>query len=139
MLKTISAALLLLVAQASSALATTYTVHPTEGQYIRYEIALEQFFSLPEIAPDAGKYFRTSDRQRRFDGQFLCSMLTGYPTDEYLNSQLNEHRLLYKDPQQLRNENIYSLGVAAAAINTICTEHRADLMDFVQNYQQNQK
>jgi hypothetical protein len=139
MFKTISAVLLLLVSQATSALAVTYTVHPTESQYIRYEIALEQFFSLPEIAPDAGKYFGTSDRQRRFDGQFLCTMLTGYPTDEYLNSILSEHRILYSDPQQLRNENIYSLGVAAAAINTICTEHRASLMDFVQKYQQNQK
>jgi hypothetical protein len=135
MFKTISAALLLLATQATSALAVTYTVHPTESQYIRYEIALEQFFSLPEIAADAGKYFRTSDRQRRFDGQFLCSMLTGYPTDEYLSSQLSEHRILYSDPQQLRNENIYSLGVAAAAINTICTEHRASLIDFVENYQ----
>ena len=138
MFKTISATLVMLF-QASSALAVTYTVYPTEAQYIRYKIALEQFFSLPEIAPDAGKYFRTSDRQRKFDGQFLCTMLTGYSVQDYLTGELKEHRLLYSNPQQLRNENIYSLGVAAAAINTICTEHRASLMDFVEGYQQNQK
>ena len=67
-------------------------------------------------------------------------MLTAYSTKEYLTSELERHGLLYEnDPQQLRNENAYSLGVAAAAIDTMCTEHKASLMDFVQKYQQNQR
>ncbi|MBW4685237.1 MAG: hypothetical protein KME40_09090 [Komarekiella atlantica HA4396-MV6] len=140
MFKTISAALVL-VTQASSVLAATpYPVYPTEIQYIRYEIALEKFFSLPNIAADAGKYFRTSDSQRRYDGKALCSMLTAYSTEEYLTSELERHGLLYEnDPQRLRNENAYTLGVAAAAIDTMCTDKRASLMDFVQKYQQNQR
>jgi glycine/D-amino acid oxidase-like deaminating enzyme len=135
MLKTISAVLVLLASQTPMLAATPLPVYPTEIQYIKYENALEQFFSLPAIAPNAGKYLRTSDSQRRRDGQLLCSILTAYSTDEYLTNELERHRLLYNDPQQLRNENAYTLGVAAAAIDTICTEHRASLLDFVQKYQ----
>ena len=72
MFKTISVALTLLVTQVSVLAATPYPIYPTEAQYIKYEIELEQFFSLRAIAPDAGKYFRTSDRQRRHDGKMLC-------------------------------------------------------------------
>ncbi|MBW4478604.1 MAG: hypothetical protein KME54_17530 [Tolypothrix brevis GSE-NOS-MK-07-07A] len=135
MFKTISATLLLLASLASSALAgTPYPIYPTQTQYIRYEIELEQFFT--NFAADGGKYFRTSDRQRRRDGQLLCSMLTAYSAEEYLTSSLERHRLLYKDSQQLRSENAYTLGVATAAIDTICTEYRAGFVDFVQKYQQ---
>ena len=136
MFKSISAALVLLVVQTSSVLAVTpFSVYPTEAQYIKYETELEQFFSTL-ATKDAGEYIRISDSQRRFDGKVLCSMLTAFSTEEYLTSELERHRLLY-DAQELRNKNAYTLGVAAAAIDTICTEHRASLIDFVQKYQPN--
>ncbi len=135
MFKTISAAMVVLVVQSGNVLAATpYPIYPTEGQYIRYEIELSQFFSSAGI--DASKYSRTSDRGRRHDGQILCSMLTAYSIEEYLGGELERYRLLYSGTQRLKTESVYSLGVAAAAIDTICTEHRASLMDFMEKYRQ---
>ncbi|OKH14825.1 hypothetical protein NIES592_08080 [Fischerella major NIES-592] len=132
MLKAVSVALALLI-PAPALAGELYFVRPDESQYIKYEIELKQFFTN-FAAEDAGKYLRTSDSQRRRDGQLLCTMLTAYPTEEYLTSVLERHRLLYDDPQKLRSEIAYSLGVAAAAIDAMCTEHRASLMDFFENY-----
>jgi hypothetical protein len=132
-LKTVSVVLALLIPVPALAIKQL-----TEAQYIKYEIKLEQFFSSPQLEGKTGTYLRTSDIERRVDGYLTCRMLTKMTTEEYLTSELNRHRTLYGDnPQKLDNEIAYTLGVAGSAVDAMCTEHRASLLDFVQKYQQN--
>ncbi|MBN3908571.1 MAG: hypothetical protein HWQ35_19125 [Nostoc sp. NMS1] len=136
MLKTVAVALALLI-PVSALAAEPYSVNLTENQYIQYEIELKQFFSTPILAKNAGKYLRASNAERRAEGQMTCSLLTAFTTEKYLVTQFEIHRTQYgDDPQKLDDEIAYTLGVTAAAIDTMCTEHRAELMDFFANFKQ---
>ncbi|MHC5936997.1 hypothetical protein [Nostoc sp.] len=136
MLKTVAVALALLIPVPALA-AESYLVHPTESQYIQYEIELKQFFNTSILAKNAGKYLRTSDAERRWEGQVTCSLLTAYSTEKYLTLTFEKHQELYSDnPQKLNDEIAYSIGVTASAIDTMCTEHRAELMDFLADFKQ---
>ncbi|NDJ25993.1 hypothetical protein GS682_31320 [Nostoc sp. B(2019)] len=43
----------------------------------------------------------------------------------------------YSDnPQKLNDEIVYNVGVTASVIDTMCTEHRAELLDFLANLKQ---
>jgi hypothetical protein len=106
-----------------------------EYQYQKYEIQLEQFFSDPNI-PN-GKYLRKSDRQRRFDGRLTCMYLETRTVKEYLdgNAQINRALLdktsYFKNEKEFYDEMAYTLGVTSAAVDSLCTENRAGLMDFM--------
>jgi len=136
MLKAVAVALALLIPIPAFAI-EPYSVDLTESQYVQYEIKLKQFFSTPLLAKNAGKYLRSSNAERRAEGQMTCSLLTAYTTEKYLITQFAIHRTQYGDnPQKLDDEIAYTFGVTSAAIDTMCTEHRAELMDFFANFKQ---
>jgi hypothetical protein len=60
-------------------------------------------------------------------------MLTAYSVGEHLRLTLGSYEIIYRDnPKKHQEESAYTLGVATAAIDSICTEHRAELIDFVE-------
>ena len=137
MLKTVAVALALLIPVPALAI-EPYVIHPTESEFVQYEARLEQFFNIPIFSKGegAGKYLRTSNAERRRDGQVVCSMLTAHSTEEYLTRSFEKYQALYFDnPQKLDDEVVYTVGVTTAAIDTMCTEHRAELQDFFANKQ----
>lgn len=77
---------------------------------------------------------RTSDAERRIDGQVSCSILNKYSLEQFLKVRLASCRALYSNnPQKQDDESAYIIGVTTAAIDTMCTEHRAELIDFFES------
>jgi hypothetical protein len=60
----------------------------------------------------------------------LCFFLESEDPAKYLSSQIRINGYLHKD-KRLNAEIAYSIGIAAAAVDSLCTENRGGFMDFV--------
>jgi hypothetical protein len=129
MLKNIVLTGVLSLSTALPVLAKPYPVYPTESEFLRYEYGLASFFSTVQ---QNSIYIRKSDRQRRFDGQIVCGMLTDYSVGKYLSARIGIIQALYREnPKKMADELAYLFGVTASAIDNMCSENRAEFIDFV--------
>ncbi|MFO0054168.1 MAG: hypothetical protein ACK53Q_14685 [Dolichospermum sp.] len=132
MLKNIVLTGVLSLSTALPVLAKPYPVYPTESEFLRYEYGLASFFNNSSTAQHNSIYIRKSDRQRRFDGQIVCGMLTDYSVGKYLSIRIGIIQALYREnPKKMTDELAYLFGVTASAIDNMCSENRAEFMDFV--------
>lgn len=132
MLKNIVLTGVLSLSTALPVLAKPYPVYPTESEFLRYEYGLASFFNNSSTAQHNSIYIRKSDRQRRFDGQIVCGMLTDYSVGKYLSIRIGIIQALYREnPKKMADELAYLFGVTASAIDNMCSENRAEFIDFV--------
>jgi hypothetical protein len=109
----------------------------SEYQYVRYENLLSSFFSTPDGLAYSAKYARTSDYQRRTDAKLLCFRLERYTVSQHITFYSEINQLLYKnDSKRMAEENFYLAGVAVSAVEALCTENRASMMDWVDEINQ---
>ena len=107
-------------------------VYPTEKQLWMYEFKLATFFSNPEMAKRNGAYLRKSDSQRRKDGQLACGLINDTSVAAYIAGELKIIESSYgNNPKRETDETAYLLGVTIAAIDSMCSENRAELIDLL--------
>lgn len=117
-------------------LASKYVIEPTEYQLRNFDNRLEQYFNASDNAPFSETYLRKSDRKRRSDGVVFCSLLTDYSVEDQLVGFIKINLTESKgDQKKFLDETAYTIGVAAAAADTLCTEYRSDFIDFSKKIQ----
>ena len=113
-----------------------YPYQANEEELIKYEARLKEFFSIPPLGNTPRKYLETDRIQRGVDAQNTCAMLSIYKLNTYMSMRLQEHKASYSDNQRLEEAIAYTFGVTIAAIDSICTEHDAQLQEFLHEIKQ---
>ena len=117
-------------------LALERVIEPTEYQLRNFDRRLEQYFDAPGIVPSSDAYLRKSDESRRSDGVVFCSLLADFSLETQLIGLIRINlRESNGDQKKFTNEFAYTIGIAAAAVDTLCTEYRSDFIDFSQKIQ----
>ncbi|MBE9056606.1 hypothetical protein [Sphaerospermopsis sp. LEGE 08334] len=108
---------------------------PTEVQFLRYEMDLASFFMSESTILNTGAYARKTKRERRRDGYIACVLLQEYAVVDHFYFVFSA---IYKnhqgDDKRLAEEVAYALGVTTSAVDNICIQHRAELMDWFAKY-----
>jgi hypothetical protein len=116
--------------------APVLALEPTEYQFRNFDRRLEQWFDVPSNIPLSETYLRKSDQRRRSDGFVFCSLLADSPLELQLIRLINiNFRNTNGNEKKFADEFAYTLGLATAAVDTLCTEYRSDLLDFSQKIQ----
>jgi len=132
MLRNIFLTGVLLLCGALPALAVPRAIFPTESEFLRYEYRLADFFYDSDTHRSDGVDIRKSDDDRRLDGQVTCGMLTEYSVREYLSIRVSIINKDYSNnPKRRADELAYLFGVTASAIDSLCTQNRAEFVDLV--------
>jgi hypothetical protein len=134
MLKQLKQLLLLALVPALMPTGQVWDFLKTEVRFMQYQVKLAGFFSMQEPSNHRAVYHRKSLRQRRRDGELLCNSLNNkvYTVESYSESQYAIHKSLYaNDPQRFEEESTYKVGVVVTAVNTICTQHQQQLINYL--------
>ena len=111
-------------------------IEPTEYQLRNFDRRLEQYFDDPDLVPSSETYLRKSDEKRRTDGVVFCSVLAHYSVEDQLTGGIRiNFRDAEGDEKKFTNDFAYTIGIATAAVDTLCTEYRSDFIDFSKKIQ----
>jgi hypothetical protein len=134
MLKQLKQLLLLALVPALMPTEQAWDLLKTEVRFMQYEVKLIEFFSMQQPSKHRGVYDRKTIRQRLRDGELLCNSLNNkvYTVESYFESQYAIYKRLYaNDSRRFDDESSYMAGVMVTAVNTICTQHQQQLIDYL--------